>query len=162
MSTLASPTTRRSVSGLLMFVAAAVATALIGVLAVTDTAEQYKSLDQPSWAPPSWLFGPVWTVLYALIAISGWLVWRRTGWSAELVPFAVQLVLNAVWTPLFFGFGLRGLALIDIALLWLAIAWTVVRFRGRSGVAVWLLVPYWLWTTFAAALNAAVWSLNRG
>ncbi|MFK4088201.1 TspO/MBR family protein [Kribbella sp. NPDC020789] len=152
--------TLRPVAGIAGFGIAVAAAALIGVLAVTDTADRYAGLDQPSWAPPSWLFGPVWTVLYVMIAISGWLVWRRTGWSRELVPYGVQLVLNAIWTPLFFGAELRGLALIEIVLLWLAIGWTVFRFRKIHRTAAWLLVPYWLWTTFATALNAAVWAMN--
>ncbi|MFI5735504.1 TspO/MBR family protein [Kribbella sp. NPDC051587] len=150
----------RPVAGLAGFGIAAAAAALIGVLAVTGTADQYGGLNQPSWAPPSWLFGPVWTVLYVMIAISGWLVWRRTGWSAELIPYGVQLVLNAAWTPLFFGAGLRGLALIDIVLMWLAIGWTVLRFRAVHPPAALLLAPYWLWVTFATALNAAIWSMN--
>ncbi|TDD57743.1 tryptophan-rich sensory protein [Kribbella antibiotica] len=151
----------RPAAALAAFAVATAAAALIGVLAVTDTSTQYAGLDQPAWAPPSWLFGPVWTVLYAMIAISGWLVWRRTGWSRALVPYAVQLVLNAIWTPLFFGAGQRGPALIEIVLLWLAIGWTIWTFRPIRRTAAWLLVPYWLWTTFATALNAAVWSLNR-
>ncbi|GAA0626806.1 tryptophan-rich sensory protein [Kribbella sandramycini] len=143
------------------FGAAAATAALIGVLAVTDTSSQYAGLEQPAWAPPSWLFGPVWTVLYVTIAVSGWLVWRRTGWSWQLVPYGVQLVLNALWTPLFFGAGLRGTALVDIVLLWLAIGTTIWAFRLVRPAAAWLLLPYWLWTTFATALNAAIWAMNR-
>src|SRR4051812_19178085 len=92
------------------FAAAVTVAALIGGLGVAGTSDEYQSLQQPDWAPPSWLFGPVWTVLYAMIAVSGWLVWRRTGWSTPLNWYAAQLVLNAVWTPIFFGFGRYGLA----------------------------------------------------
>ncbi|TWD79935.1 TspO/MBR related protein [Kribbella amoyensis] len=151
----------RSAGVLVLLVGAVAVAALIGVVGVSGTAERYQSLAQPGWAPPSWVFGPVWTVLYGMIAVSGWLVWRQVGWGRELVPFAVQLVLNAAWTPLFFGAGAMGIALIEIVVLWFAIGWTVLTFwRVRRAAAV-LLLPYWAWTTFATALNAAVWWLNR-
>ncbi|GAA3339250.1 tryptophan-rich sensory protein [Amorphoplanes nipponensis] len=151
---------RPSWLGLIPFALAVTAAALIGVLGVTGTSAEYQSLDQPSWAPPSWLFGPVWTVLYAMIAVAGWLVWRRTGWNRALTVYAVQLGLNAVWTPIFFGAGRYGLALADIVVLWLLIGATVLLFRPISRTAAWLLVPYWGWVTFATALNAAIWSAN--
>ena len=146
--------------GLAAFGAAATAAALIGGLGVAGTPQEYQNLDQPSWAPPSWLFGPVWTVLYVMIAVSGWLVWRRTGWTAALTVYAVQLVLNALWTPIFFGFGRYGLALVDIVLMWLLIGATVWLFRPVSRLAAVLLLPYWAWVTFATALNAAIWRMN--
>jgi tryptophan-rich sensory protein len=99
-------------------------------------------------------------VLYALIAVAGWLVWRRTGWTAALTVYAVQLVLNAVWTPIFFGFGQYGLALGNIVLMWVLIAATIWLFRPVSKVAAALLLPYWAWVSFATALNAAIWSMN--
>ncbi|MBB2942637.1 tryptophan-rich sensory protein [Actinoplanes lutulentus] len=141
------------------FVAVTVA-ALIGGLGVAGTANEYNNLVQPSWAPPSWLFGPVWTVLYAMIAVSGWLVWRRTGWSTALNWYAAQLVLNAIWTPIFFGAGQYGLALIDIVVLWVLIVVTIWKFRPISKVAAGLLLPYLAWVSFATALNAAIWSAN--
>jgi benzodiazapine receptor len=147
--------------GLLGFGAAAAAAALVGGLGVSGTAGEYDSLAQPAWAPPSWLFGPVWTVLYCCIAVSGWLVWRRSGWTAALTVFAVQLVLNAIWTPLFFGAGLRGPALVDIVALWALIGVNIALFWPRSRPAALLLLPYWAWVTFASALNASVWWLNR-
>jgi len=127
---------------------------------VAGTAGEYQSLDRPSWAPPSWLFGPVWTLLYAMIAVAGWLVWRRTGWTGALTPYATQLVLNALWTPIFFGFGRYGLALADIVVLWFLIGATIWLFRRESRTAAALLVPYWAWVTFATALNATIWHLN--
>jgi tryptophan-rich sensory protein len=147
-------------AGLALFVAAVAAAALIGTLAVTGTEGEYASLDRPAWAPPSWLFGPVWTVLYGLIAISGWLVWRRVGWHAALVPYAVQLVLNAAWTPIFFGAGEYGWALVDIVAMWFAIGATMLVFWRISRPATLLLVPYLLWVSFATALNAVIWSVN--
>ncbi|WP_350277906.1 TspO/MBR family protein [Kribbella sp. HUAS MG21] len=151
----------RPLQALAVFAAAVVAAALIGVLGVTGTSSEYQTLDRPGWAPPSAVFGPVWTALYVAIAASGWIVWRRVGWSRELLPYAVQLVLNALWTPLFFGAGARGLALADILALWIAIVWTVLTFRRVSTWATVLLLPYLAWTTYAVALNAAVWQLNR-
>jgi translocator protein len=155
------PAVRRSSwVGLIPFVLAVAVAALIGVLGVTGTAAEYQTLDQPSWAPPSWLFGPVWTILYAMIAVAGWLVWRRTGWTRALTVYAVQLTLNAIWTPIFFGFGRYGLALADIIVLWVLIGATIWSFRPISRTAAWLLVPYWAWVTFATALNAAIWHAN--
>jgi translocator protein len=152
------PSARRL--GLLAFGAAGAAAALIGGLGVAGTAAEYQRLQQPSWAPPSWLFGPVWTVLYVLIAVSGWLVWRRAGWTTALTVYAVQLALNAAWTPIFFGFGRYGLALVDIVALWLVIGATVWLFRPISRAAAALLLPYWAWVTFATALNASIWHAN--
>ncbi|WP_205875577.1 TspO/MBR family protein [Mycobacterium camsae] len=138
-------------------------TAAAGGLAA-NSAQQCGRLRQPSWAPPAWLFGPVWTTLYALMAVAAWLVWRSGPVGATrsaLGAYAAQLALNAAWTPLFFGLGWRGIALIDIAILCAVLITTVVLFFRRSAVAGWLLVPYLLWTTFALCLNLAVWQLNR-
>ncbi|QBI52243.1 TspO/MBR family protein [Streptomonospora litoralis] len=159
------PPVGRSLLGLALFAAAAAAAALIGVFAATGTAAEYAQLRQPAWAPPSWVFGPVWTVLYVLIALAGWQVWRRRGWSgarAALALYGVQLVLNAAWTPLFFAADLRALAFVDIVALVVVLTATIAAFRRASGVAAVLLVPYWAWTVFAAALNLAVWQLNTG
>ncbi|MCI4062328.1 tryptophan-rich sensory protein [Micromonospora sp. R77] len=145
---------------LLGFGAAVTVAAAAGGLGVRGTSQEYASLNQPSWAPPSWLFGPVWTVLYALIAVAGWLVWRRVGFGPALWAWVVQLVLNAIWTPLFFGAGQYGLAFAEIVLMWLAIGVTVVLFRRVSRPAAALMLPYWAWVTFAAALNLAIWRLN--
>ncbi len=146
--------------GLAAFGVAVATAALIGGLGVAGTAAEYQSLEQPSWAPPSWLFGPVWTVLYAMIAVAGWLAWRRAGGTTALTVYAVQLVLNALWTPIFFGFGRYGLALADIVVLWVLIGVTVALFRPISRVAAALLLPYWAWVTFATALNASIWHAN--
>lgn len=146
--------------GLAGFLAAVTAAALLGVLGVTGTTDEYRNLNQPSWAPPSWLFGPVWTTLYAMIAVAGWLVWRRTGWTRALTVYAVQLTLNAIWTPIFFGAGQYGLAFIDIVVLWVLIGTTIWLFRPVSRPAAALLLPYWAWVTFATALNASIWHAN--
>ncbi|GAA2860715.1 tryptophan-rich sensory protein [Streptosporangium fragile] len=147
-------------AGLPVFVLALVLVAAVGSLAAVDAGSEYLSLERPSWAPPQWLFGPVWTVLYIMIALSGWLAWSARGRTPALGVYAAQLVLNAAWTPLFFGAGRYGLAFAEIVVLWLAIAGTVVMFRRISRPAAWLLVPYLLWVTYAASLNVAIWQLN--
>lgn len=149
--------------GLAAFGAVVAVAALVGGLAASGAASTYQALDRPGWAPPSWLFGPVWTVLYALIAIAGWLVWRRHKLVAAhpaMIAYAAQLVLNALWTPIFFAAGRYGLALVDILALWITIGVTIALFWRRSAMAALLLVPYWAWVTFAAALNAAIWRAN--
>lgn len=145
---------------LLGFGGAVALAALVGVLGVSGTTAEYQSLRQPSWAPPPWLFGPVWTVLYLAIAVAGWLVWRRAGFGLPIGLYALQLLCNAIWTPLFFGFGRYGWALADIAVLWVLIVATIVAFwRVRRSAAV-LMVPYLLWVSYATALNAAIWVMN--
>lgn len=123
----------------------------------------YTSLSKPSWNPPGWVFGPVWTVLYAAMAVGAWLVWRRGGWAVQpraLGLFCVQLALNAAWSPVFFGMQRIGLALVVMMLLWVAIAATMVEFFRVSRGAGWLLVPYLAWVSFAAVLNFTLWRLN--
>ncbi len=154
----------KSVGALAISAFAVIIASGIGGLAAGSAAGDYARLQQPPWAPPAWLFGPAWTLLYALMAIAAWLVWR-TGPSPEsrraLTVYAVQLVLNAGWTPLFFGLGWRGVALVEICGLWIALVTTVALFWRRSAVAGLLLLPYLAWTTFAMSLNFAVWQLNN-
>ena len=126
--------------------------------------EWYERLNKPSWRPPNRLFAPVWTILYLMIAVSGWLVWRQAGFVGAALPLAVyalQLVLNAAWTPLFFGLHRPDLGFVDIVLVWLFIVAAIVLFVPISVAAAVLLVPYLVWVTFATALNFAVWRLNR-
>jgi tryptophan-rich sensory protein len=123
----------------------------------------YAALHKPSWNPPGWIFAPVWTALYAMMSVAAWLVWRRGGWAKQRKPLLVflsQLALNALWTPLFFGLHRPAAALVEIVLLWLAIAATLVVFRPVSRAATLLLVPYLAWVSFAAALNFTLWRLN--
>lgn len=148
--------TKQSVLALVGFLLAVLVTAVVGAVASSDAKEKYAALDQPSWAPPSWLFGPAWGVLYVLIAIAGWLVWRRFGFDRAVQLWVVQLVLNALWSPLFFGAELYWGAFVDICVLWVAVIATIAQFRPRHSVAAWLMVPYLLWTTYAAALNLAI------
>lgn len=158
-----SPSVPASILALVAFGCAVAVAAVVGGLAASSSSERYATLEQPSWAPPSWLFGPVWTVLYVTIAVAGWLVWRRAGLAGARIAFAVygvQLVLNALWTPLFFAAERYGLAFAEIVVLWLAVVATIALFRRHSAVAAALLVPYLGWVTFAAALNLSIWQLN--
>jgi translocator protein len=123
----------------------------------------YAALEQPSWAPPDWVFGPVWTALYFSMGLAAWLVWRRRGldapWGAHGI-YAVQLVLNGMWSWIFFGLQRPGLAFAEILVLWLAIVATVVAFGRVRPLAGGLLLPYLAWVSFAAALNGTIWRLN--
>jgi translocator protein len=124
----------------------------------------YAALDKPSWNPPDWIFGPVWTVLYATMAIAAWLVWKRGGFARQrfaLSLFLAQLLFNALWSPLFFGLRHPALAFADIVLLWLALLGTVAAFWKVRPIGGALLLPYLAWVTFAGALNLAIWRLNR-
>ncbi|KFZ80385.1 hypothetical protein ED92_23815 [Amycolatopsis sp. MJM2582] len=144
----------------LPFLAAVAVVAVVGGLAAAGARSVYSGLELPSFAPPAWLFGPVWTVLYLAIAVSGWLYWKSGGDRRALLWYAGQLVLNAAWTPLFFAAGAYGLALVDIVLLDVAIVVTALYFRRSSRVSAALLVPYLAWTLYATALTAAIVVLN--
>jgi tryptophan-rich sensory protein len=125
--------------------------------------EWYRSLVKPPWTPPGWVFGPAWGLLYTLMAVAAWLVWRRAGAAPIVLPLAlygVQLILNGLWSVLFFGMQAPGLAMVDIALLWLAIVATAYAFWQVSTTAGVLFLPYVLWVTFASALNYAIWRMN--
>lgn len=124
----------------------------------------YTGLVKPALNPPSWVFGPVWTILYALMGIAAFLVWKN-GWERKDVKialgvFGIQLFLNAIWSIIFFGLQSSDWALVDIVLLWFAIVWTMVVFYKISKPAAWLLAPYLLWVSFASYLNYSIWILN--
>ncbi len=126
--------------------------------------EWYAQIKKPTWNPPSWIFGPVWTVLYTMMAVAAWLVWRHNGWTTQLRAlgwFLVQLGLNALWSPLFFGLNNLGLAFAEIVLLWLAILVTFRAFSSANRFAGALLLPYLAWVSFAAVLNFTLWQLNK-
>lgn len=125
----------------------------------------YPRLRKPPGTPPGWVFGPVWTTLYVLMAISAWLVWRQYGWMGSrwaLSIFFGELALNLGWSGIFFGSRLPGLAFAEIVVLWLAIAFNILVFYWLYLPAALLLVPYLLWVSYAAYLNFAIWRLNRG
>jgi translocator protein len=122
--------------------------------------EWYASLRKPSWNPPSWLFGPVWTVLYISMATAAWMVWRRVGSRRALDLYAVQLALNAAWTPIFFGLKMPALAFAEILFLLAAVIATALAFGKAHRVAGLLFVPYVAWVAFATFLNFTLWRLN--
>ena len=139
---------------------------LSGFATSRGVAEWYPTLTKPAFNPPAWVFGPVWTALYIMMGVATFLVWRRgldgEGVRTALVVFAVHLALNGLWSVLFFGLHAPGWALIEIVLLWAAIALTIVLFWRITPWAGALLLPYWAWVSFATVLNASLWWLNRG
>jgi tryptophan-rich sensory protein len=139
------------------------AAAVGGLLTAQAVDGWYPTLAKPSWNPPAWVFGPVWTVLYGMMAVAVWLVWLRRRRQSVATPiglFVLQLAFNAAWSPLFFGLHRPDIAFADIMLLWLALVATVWVFLRRHVTAGILLVPYLLWVSFAAVLNFAIWRLN--
>ena len=157
------PSLKTQSLGLVGWLVAACAAGGVGAIASARAAAFYGQLVQPSWAPPSWLFGPVWSVLYVSMAVAAWLVWRERGFRGAPVAlglFVLQLVANALWTWLFFTFHLGAAAAAEIVLLWLLIAATISHFWPVSRVAALLLVPYLAWVGFATALTFSLWRLN--
>jgi translocator protein len=146
---------------LLVFGVAVALAAGLGGVAASGSAQEYRGLEQPFFAPPSWVFGPVWTVLYVAVAVAGWLSWRAAGVDAATGWWVAQLALNAAWTPIFFAAGAYGWALVEIAVLLVVLSVTIAVVRRRSAFAAWLLAPYLLWVGFASVLNASIWWLNR-
>lgn len=139
------------------------AAAAFGGLASRHARDFYAGLAKPSWAPPGWVFGPVWSVLYVLMGVAAWLVWRRAGWSgasAALSLFLAQLMCNALWSWLFFALRRGALAFVDVVLLLVLIVATLLAFLSIHTVAAILLLPYLAWVTFATALTWAVWRAN--
>ncbi len=143
--------------------------AIVAVVAILGSAVTlpkiptwYAGLEKPAFNPPNWVFGPVWTLLYALMALAGWRVWLgpAPGRTKALQWFFVQLALNAAWSPIFFGWQRPALALVIIVLLLLAIVFTIMRFWSLDRVAAWALTPYLGWVAFATLLNASIVVLN--
>lgn len=150
--------------GFLGWFVVTLAAASVGALTSARAASFYKQLARPAWAPPSWLFGPMWAVLYVLMTVSAWLVWREHGFSSAglaLSLFIVQLVANAIWSWLFFVLHRGALATGEIGLLWLLILATIVVFWPLNRFAALLLVPYIVWVGVASALTLTLWRSNR-
>ena len=148
----------------------AVATPLVvgglsGAATARGVATWYPTLVKPSFNPPAWIFGPVWTLLYLMMGVAAFLVWREglasDGVRIALAVFGVQLALNGLWSILFFGLRSPGWAFVEILVLWLAIGATVWVFWRVVPAAGALLLPYWAWVTFATVLNGSIWTLNR-
>jgi tryptophan-rich sensory protein len=156
----------KSFAKLIILVLICLATGWLGSLFTRSSIPNwYTELQKPAFNPPNWVFAPVWTVLYIMMAFSAFIVVGKgldtPAVKIALIAFVIQLILNALWTPVFFGAHLIFLALLEIILLWLAILFTIVTFYKVSISAALLLIPYLLWVTFAAVLNAALWLLNK-
>lgn len=151
-------TRSRSLLVLIGFIVVTFIAPLFG--AISPPGDWYSSLNKPSWNPPGWLFGPVWTLLYLMMATAAWLVWKKCGLGMALGFYGIQLVLNAAWTPIFFGAHQLGWALMDIIAMWMAILVTMVAFFRVSKVAGGLMVPYFGWVSFAMVLNYVLWRMN--
>lgn len=161
------PPVRSRRTRVLAFVAFAVTVAIVAAVggAVTAPAipDWYASLAKPSFNPPNGIFGPVWSLLYIAMTVAAWRVWKIGGFrhaSAAMIPFFAQLALNLAWSLIFFGAHQIGAAAIEVAMLWLAVAVTLVQFWRRDRIAGLLMAPYLAWVSFAAALNFAIWRLN--
>ena len=144
-----------------VFILACAAAATPGVVLRPGT--WYRRLAKPVWRPPDWLFGPVWLLLYISIAFSGWLVWRKAEPDEAVLAlgiYALQLLLNGLWSVVFFGLRRPDLAVLEILGLWLSIVATIAVFAAVDARAALLLVPYLLWVSFAALLNFSIWRLN--
>jgi len=147
---------------LIVCIAACLAAADLGSLLTTPSLRPwYAELRKPAWTPPSWLFAPVWTILFLAMAVAAWLVWRKAGLaSAPMRLFLLQLLLNVGWSALFFRLRSPGAAFVEILVLWLAILATSVEFWKVIPPAGFLLLPYLIWVGYAAALNFSIWRLN--
>jgi tryptophan-rich sensory protein len=154
---------RRDVVGLAVWIALCFAAAGLGSIATALGLDGwYRDLAKPAWTPPGWLFAPVWTVLYLLMAVAAWRVWLRVGLrSAAVGLFLAQLALNVGWSWLFFGLRQPGWAVAEITLLWLGILATVLAFWRTDRLAAAMLWPYLAWVSFASILNVAIWRMNR-
>ncbi|MCM5569870.1 tryptophan-rich sensory protein [Burkholderiaceae bacterium FT117] len=159
------PSGRRRIAGLVGWLLVTFAAAAIGGIASASAGDFYARLVRPDWAPPGWLFGPVWTALYLTMGIAAWLVWRERGFRgapAALALYMIQLAANALWTWLFFAWRLGGAAFAEVLLLWALILATAVAFWRVRPLAGALLLPYLGWVSFACALTWATWRLNPG
>ena len=123
----------------------------------------YASILKPSWTPPNQIFGPVWTLLYILMGVAGWRIWRKGGFNTNrhlLILFFIQLTFNFFWSFLFFKLQRPDVAFVDILFLGASILATIVAFARKDALSAWLLVPYFIWVMFASGLNFAIWRLN--
>lgn len=153
----------RTLIGLAGWLLLSFAAAAVGAVASVHAREFYAGLVRPSWAPPGWVFGPVWSVLYTCMGIAAWLVWKDAGFASvrkALGLFIAQFVINALWSWLFFAWHRGAWAFADIVVLWILIAWTALEFSRRRISAGVLLLPYLGWVTFATALCFSTWRLN--
>ena len=155
----------RTVGSLCFFLIICLSIGILGGIATSQSVHSwYPTLVKPTWTPPAWVFGPVWTLIYILIAVCGWLAYLQPhsrDRSKALLFFSIQLFLNAIWFPLFFGLRSPLLGLFDIILLWIMILATLLSLWKVSRLAAVLWLPYTTWTTFAAVLNTVIYVMNR-
>ena len=149
----------------ILFILGCEAAGMIGTIFTIPAIDSwYSTITKPALNPPSWIFGPVWTTLYALMGIAAFLIWQKGIEKKEvknaLYVFGLQLVLNMIWTPVFFGLHNPGAAYGIIIALWISIVWTIIKFYKISRIAAYLLIPYLLWVSFASYLNYSIWTLN--
>jgi translocator protein len=162
-TSLASRSALNQCAGLVGWLVLTFLAAAVGAAASVQAGTFYGQLARPSWAPPGWLFGPVWSALYLLMAISAWLVWRTSSHRSTtpaLGLYVAQLGANALWTWLFFAWNQGAWAFADVLLVWVLLGLTIAAFRRHSMLAAGLLLPYLAWVTFAAALSWATWRMN--
>jgi len=155
----------RDIVKLVVSIIACQCAGFIGSLATTPNIPTwYAALEKPFFTPPSWLFAPAWITLYLLMAIAAFLIWRKglgeEGVKCALIVFLVQLVLNSLWSVVFFGLQSPLYGMVVIIALWIAILLTIIKFFRLSTAAGWLMIPYILWVSFASALNISIWVLN--
>ena len=159
-------TTAQRWIGLIVILIVCQATGGLGAIATTPQIDTwYAQLNKPSWNPPPWVFGPVWTTLFVLMGIAAWLVWKQGGFKAARLPlslFGMQLLLNLAWSWIFFHFHAMGIAFFELLALWVAIAACIATFWNKSKVGAMLLLPYLAWVSFAGLLNFTLWQLNAG
>lgn len=156
-------TRRRSGLMLIAWLVLCFAAAAIGGIGSANAPEFFSALNRPDWAPPAWLFGPVWTVLYAMMAVAAWLVWKTPDSSQRsraLGVFVAQLALNTIWSWLFFAWRMGAVAFAEIIVLWLMIGLTTLLFWRLQRWAAILLLPYWAWVSFASVLCYSIWQRN--
>lgn len=156
-------TVSKQILGVMGWLLVSFLAAAIGAAASADAPSFYRELVRPNWAPPAWLFGPVWTMLYALMAMAAWLIWRTRSFGGArfaLALFSVQLAVNALWSWIFFVWHSGKWATIEIVFLWVLVLTTMIQFWRISVTAGALLVPYLLWVTYASALAFTLWRLN--
>jgi translocator protein len=155
---------RNSWLSLVPFLAICFAAGGIGAVATSQSVRTwYPELKKPEWNPPNWVFAPVWTLLYVMMALSAWLIWRQSGWEgakAALVLFFIQLAANCAWSLIFFGMRAIGAAFAEVCFLLMTLFATTVAFYSISFLAAWLLIPYIAWVTFASYLNFRIWQMN--
>lgn len=150
---------------IIAFVAICQAAGIVGALFTVDAIPSwYNTLNQPSFRPPNWIFGPMWTTLYVLMGVAAWKIWRKrkenihANFAVKL--FFIHLFFNAIWSIIFFGYHQIGIALIDIIIVFGMIIWLMAKFWKIDHLATYLLIPYLIWVGFAIALNAAIFMIN--